>query len=114
MRTIVESLAFHARKQPHRDALITADARLSYGEVWSRANAIAREFARSGVSPGDRVVLAAGKSAAFVCSYFAAHLALAVAVPLDPNAPEARRHELIERVRPKLAFVEGGGNNIGN
>jgi long-chain acyl-CoA synthetase len=58
------------------------------------------------VGIGDRVLLAAPNSSAFVCAYFAAQLLGAVAVPFDPNSPKAARDDLIGRIRPKLAFGE--------
>ena len=106
-------LRFRALSQPQRDALIAGDRHFSYGELWQRVRSIAQEFARFGVGRGDRVLLAAPNVPAFAFAYFATQLLGAIAVPLDPHAPKARRDELIERVRPKLAFGEKDEANAG-
>jgi len=89
---------------PERDALIVGTRHVSYGELWTRVVSAARELADCGVERGDRVLLAAPSGPAFAFGYFGAHLIGAVAVPLDPHAPIARRDELMQRVVPKVAF----------
>jgi len=105
--TIVEAFAERAARHPDRVALIAGARRVTYGRLLERARAAASDFARAGVTPGDRVLLSAPGSPAFAYGYLGAHLVGAAAVPLDPHAPAPRREELIRRASPKLAFGPG-------
>ncbi|HTF90343.1 MAG TPA: class I adenylate-forming enzyme family protein [Planctomycetota bacterium] len=104
MTTLVEELRRRALLQPERAALVAGEARVSYGELWTRVLAAADEFAHSGVRTGDRVLLAGLSLPEFAYGYYAAHLLGAVAVPFDPFSPTSRREELIARTQPKLVF----------
>lgn len=106
MQSIIGILGLRAITHPERDAVIADNQHLSYGELWCRIGAVAQEFARRGVGIGDRILLAAPNSAAFVCAYLAAQLIGAVAVPFDPALPKAGRDDLIGRIKPKVAFGE--------
>lgn len=105
METVIETLQHRASQHPQQVAIIADDRVVSYGELWKRVVAAACEFAHLGVSNGDRVLLVAPSVPEFAFGYFATHLVGAIAVALDPTAPTARRHELIARARPKLAFA---------
>ena len=107
INSIVEAVAERAARHPDRAAVIAGARRVTYGRLWERARAAAGAFARAGVAPGDRVLLAAPGSPSFAYGYLGAHLLGAVAVPLDPHAPAPRREELIRRATPKLAFGPG-------
>ncbi|OGC94624.1 MAG: hypothetical protein A2W25_09370 [candidate division Zixibacteria bacterium RBG_16_53_22] len=104
MESVIQALSLRATMHPDRDALVTGDQRVSYGELWIRIVAAAHELARCGVGQDDRVILAAPSVPAFVYGYFATHLVGATAVVLDPDAPAPRREELFRRARPKIAF----------
>ena len=106
MQSVIEMLGSRALSHPERTAIVAGDLHVSYGELWQRVRSVAQEFVRLGVGRGDRVLLAAPSAPAFAFAYFATHLIGAVAVPLDPHAPKARRDDLIERVRPKLVLGE--------
>jgi long-chain acyl-CoA synthetase len=106
LQSVIEILGHRALTHPKRSALIEGNRHLSYGELWRRVEAVAEEFTRCAVGTGDRVLLAAPNSSAFVCAYLATQLVGAVAVPFDPNLPKAARDDLIARIEPKLAFGE--------
>ena len=110
--TVVGSLARRSSAHPSRAALMVGGERVSYLELWQRSSAAAQQLEQWGVRQGDRVLLAAPSTPAFAYGYFATHLLGAIAVPLDPHAPEARREELVRRAAPRLAFgakAERGG-----
>ena len=104
MQSVIETLGRRVAIHPERDALISGDLRVSYGELWARVRAVAKELASCGVCPGDRVLLSAPSAPGFAYAYFATHMLGAVAVALDPRAPAARRDELIARTAPKVAI----------
>jgi long-chain acyl-CoA synthetase len=101
-QSVVEALGCIAKLHPSRDALVFGDRHVSYGELWSGVVGAAQELERSGIKPGERVLLAAPSVPAFAFAYFATHLTGATVVLLDPRAPAARRDALIERVGPAL------------
>ena len=108
---MIEQIGRRAALHPGRNALIAGERRVSYGELWARIGAVAQQFAGCGVVPGDRVLLAAPSTPAFIYGYLGAHLVGAVAIPIDPHAPLPRREELVRRVAPRLVFGMAGGHD---
>ena len=76
----------HARLQPDKPALVCRDATLTYSQLWS---AVVQQSARLKRSPARAVVVRASQTAAFLQTYFAAHLAGKVVVPLEADIPQA-------------------------
>jgi long-chain acyl-CoA synthetase len=111
LQTLIEMVEQRAVQHPMRVALITGERLVTYGELWARIMAVAKEFADCGIGPGDRVLLVAPSVPAFVFGYLATHFVGAVAVVLDPNAPTERRDELIRRAAPKLVFAANAGGH---
>lgn len=108
MQSVIETLGQRAARHPERVALLCGDQRVTFGELWSRVVAAACYLSDCGVRPGDRVVLSATSVPAFAYGYFATHLLGAVAVPIDPHAPNPHRDELIQRTQPVLVLGVGG------
>lgn len=79
-----------ADADPDREAVVCGEERLSYGRLRSGALAAVAALAEAGVAPGDRVAVVAPRSAAMITALLGAHLAGAVAVPLDVDHPDAR------------------------
>ena len=48
----------HAERAPDAPAVATPTARLTYGELAARVQALAAQLAASGIAPGHRVLLA--------------------------------------------------------
>lgn len=104
MQSVIEALAQQAGRHPDRAALHTARETISYGQLFRRVLGARDALRSANVEAGDRVVLVAPSAPAFVYGYFGAHALGAVAIPLDPNAPAARRDELVSRARAKVAY----------
>ena len=105
-KPVVQSIRERAHAHPDRDALVKGVQRVTYGELWTRIVSAAAHLAARGVRPGDRVILAAPSTPAFVFAYFGTHLLGAVAVPVDPHAHAARRDELIKRTGAHVASID--------
>ena len=89
-------------------ALVEGDRRLSYGQLRHRVAMARGALAAHGVRSGDRVALLGENSIEIVVGYFALLGLGAVAVPLNPQAPEpAIRHEL-NTVDAHLVLLGGG------
>jgi long-chain acyl-CoA synthetase len=78
-----------------------------WGELRSRAAAVAAGLAALGVGPGDRVAIAWPTSVDFVLAYLGVLAAGCVAVPLNPNSPAAELARELELVTPG-ALLAGG------
>jgi long-chain acyl-CoA synthetase len=109
LQTLIETVRQHAAQHPMRVALITGERLVTYGELWAKVMAAAKEYVEGGIGFGDRVLLVAPSAPAFVFGYLATHFVGAVAVVLDPSAPTQRRDELIRRSAPKLVFAANAG-----
>jgi amino acid adenylation domain-containing protein len=79
-----------AARFPHQEAIHFQTQALSYAELDSVTNQVARALQRIGVRRGDRVGIFLHKSPASVISIFGVLKAGAVYVPLDPAAPATR------------------------
>ncbi|HSJ14587.1 MAG TPA: class I adenylate-forming enzyme family protein [Longimicrobiales bacterium] len=84
-RTVAQVLEQQAREIPDRAFLHFGDRRLSYGQLYARASALAAALHELGVERGDRVALDLPNWPEFVISMFAAARLGAVIVPLNPR-----------------------------
>jgi long-chain acyl-CoA synthetase len=100
--SVIAALGARAARGAGRTALLWGGERVSYGELWERSGAAAAHLAARGVRPGERVLLAAPGTPAFVYAYLGAQRLGAVAAVLDPQAPAARRDDIVRRIQPAL------------
>jgi amino acid adenylation domain-containing protein len=82
-----------AAEQPDAIAILEAGRRLTYAELNSRANRLARSLAAQ-IAPGDLVGLEATRSTAFVAAALGILKAGGAYVPLSPDDPPERRDRL--------------------
>ncbi|WP_433756257.1 long-chain-fatty-acid--CoA ligase [Nocardia sp. CA-135398] len=80
----------HAAERPDAIALLTADTKLSYGELARRSAAYGGLLRESGIATGDRVLLVAPTVGEFVVAYLGAQLIGAIAITMNTmaTAPE--------------------------
>ncbi|MDR6232875.1 non-ribosomal peptide synthase/polyketide synthase [Pseudomonas oryzihabitans] len=93
--TLDALFARQAAATPEAPALTFAGATLSYAELESRANRLARALIDRGVRPGMRVGLALPRSQDLVVGLLAILKAGAAYVPLDPEYPLERLSYLL-------------------
>ena len=102
----IERLIFeYAQATPQKTALIQGQTEVSYEQLWKEINISASWF-KQNAGQGDRVIISASKNIEFVYTYFGAHLAGMICVPLDPETNETRLKRLIEVAQPKLIVGE--------
>ncbi|WP_099115050.1 non-ribosomal peptide synthetase, partial [Xenorhabdus miraniensis] len=107
-----ESLCIHqlfeqqVEKTPQATALIAGDKTLSYRELNTRANQLARQLIGQGVCPGDHIVLLFERSMVLVVAQLAVLKAGAVYVPLDPGVPDERKNWLVNDCSAKLLLTD--------
>ena len=102
----IERLIFeHAQTIPQKIALIQGPAEVSYEQLWRNINSAASWF-KQNANQGDRVIISASKNIEFVYTYFGAHLAGMICVPIDPETNETRLKRIIEVSHPQLIVGE--------
>ncbi|MEJ2217496.1 MAG: AMP-binding protein [Gemmatimonadota bacterium] len=83
--SVAQALEKQAAEQPDRVFLISGRRRFTYGQVNTRAAALAAALQDLGIEPGDRIALDLPNWTEFVISAFAAAKLGAVIVPLNPR-----------------------------
>ncbi|MGW5852960.1 MULTISPECIES: class I adenylate-forming enzyme family protein [Micrococcus] len=113
MPTLPGVLASTARRVPDRPALRWGESSLTYGELDRTVTRLAAEPADRGVQRGDRVVLVAGNTMAFVVGVYGALRAGAIAVPVNPRsaAPELR-HFLADTESSMVLVDPAAGDGV--
>ncbi|MET3493992.1 non-ribosomal peptide synthetase/type I polyketide synthase [Variovorax boronicumulans] len=80
---------------PQRAALIAGEDTFSYRALHEAAQWVGWRLRNAGVQPGERVAIVAPKGWQQVVGVIGAMAAGAAYVPIDPQWPDARRHELL-------------------
>ncbi|MCW7550878.1 amino acid adenylation domain-containing protein, partial [Photorhabdus sp. APURE] len=107
-----DSLCIHqlfeqqVEKTPKALALIAGDKSLSYRELNTRANRLARQLIEQGIRPGDQVALLLARSIELVVAQLAVLKAGAVYVPVDPDVPDERKNWLISDCAARLLLTD--------
>jgi len=102
------NLAAIVEPHPEEAAALYDGARtVSYGRLRTLVAEARRALVELGVVPGDRVALALPNDSLFVVAYLAVLGIGAVAVPLNPDAPEVELEAELEAVGAKLSIAAG-------
>ena len=102
------NLAVSASRFPDKPALVFMDAALTYAQVLAQAERLAATLCRSGVQPGDRVLLLMQNCPQWVVAHFAILRANAVVVPVNPmNRAEELKHYITD---PDVRFAICAGD----
>lgn len=94
-----------ARFYPDKFAIVHGKARVTYSEINTRADNLARHFLSHDVQKGDRIALLMENCVEYVISYYAIMKAGAVAVPLNSDLkPEGLRYAINDLEAKILIF----------
>jgi long-chain acyl-CoA synthetase len=85
-KTLVHLLARTVNAQPDACALVAADQRVTYGQLWRSVGRAAHGLAQQGVAPGDRVALLMRNSPEYVACYYGVLACGGTVVPLNQEA----------------------------
>jgi long-chain acyl-CoA synthetase len=102
---IQHGLERQARENGERTCLIEGEASLTFADAEAEAERFARFLRERGVEPGDRVALLLGNSRRYVTAFLGTLKAGAVAVPLNPLAPQVWG-EIADRCSAVLLITE--------
>ncbi len=93
-------LAHSARAHPGHVALVCSSARLTYAQLDSAANALARQLVNTGVARGDRVMIYGENTPETVVAFWAALKANAVACVVNPLTRQDKLAYLLADATP--------------
>jgi 2-furoate---CoA ligase len=104
--TLGELLGRAALRRPDAEAVVDDRQRLTYAELDRRALAVALGFARLGVAPGDRVLLALKNRLEHVVAYWALQKLGGVAVPVNFRLAANELRYLLDDSGAKIALYK--------
>jgi len=93
-----------AERWPQSPALLSADARLDYAQLWQAVQARAETLRAAGLEHGERIALAAERRADTLIDLLAAIELGLCYVPLDPAYPDARLAAMLEDAAPRAVL----------
>ncbi|MCX5414993.1 non-ribosomal peptide synthetase [Streptomyces sp. NBC_00059] len=108
LRTVPETVGEWAARTPDAPAVRDPRTRLTYAELHTRADALARVLREHGAGRDTLVALAVPASVDTVVAMLAVLRAGAAYVPVDPEYPHARIRQMLDDARPVL-LVTGAG-----
>ncbi|MBD0322077.1 MAG: AMP-binding protein, partial [Aldersonia sp.] len=104
-RTLPEILSAAAEREPHAVALSSAGVSVTYAELDSWSNRLARVLLAHGAGPDRFVILALPRSVESVVAVWAVAKTGAAFAPLDPNHPPERIEHMITDSRARIGVT---------
>jgi amino acid adenylation domain-containing protein len=104
-RTLTELVVERARTQPDQVAVIAGDTRLTYRQLLSQANRLARRLTQCGAQPGDLIGIVLERGWEQVAAALGVCLSTAAYLPVDPQWPQARRSQVLELGQARIVVT---------
>lgn len=115
VRTLPEAVLVHALSTPDAAAVRQWSTTLTYGELVSRAAAVAAELAALGAGPETRVGLCARRDSHTVAALLGAWFAGAAYVPVDLATPGPRGRTILSDAGADIVIADAEGRErLGN
>jgi amino acid adenylation domain-containing protein len=102
-----ELIEAQAERTPDAVAVVFEDKQLSYAELNSKANVVARRLRAIGVRPDDRVAIFVRRSLDMLIGLIAILKSGGAYVPLDPGYPPARLGSMLDDSAPAAVLSHG-------
>jgi fatty-acyl-CoA synthase len=103
--TVGQALRCVVSRGAHREALVTADERVTYGQLLERVRSLATSLRELGIRRGDRIATFLWSSAEFVYLFFAAGELGAVLVPLPPRLRRHQMESFLRELEPAMVIT---------
>ena len=104
-KTFANLFTEQARRTPDVPAVVDNDSQLSYGEMDSYSNALARQLIDFGVKPDDFVCVMLDRTKEFPLAVLSIHKAGAAYTPLDFEYPNERLSYMLENSESKVLIT---------
>src|SRR5579864_8128865 len=102
---IPELVAAHAAENPHAPAVVAGEESLSYGELESHSNVLARHLQSLGAAPETLLALFLERSPAAIIAALGIMKSGAAYLPLDPSCPGERLRLILEDARVPVVLT---------
>ena len=102
---IIESFRVSLEDRASHVGLEFADAELTFGELETRSNRLARRFSEDGLVAGGRIVVYLANSAEFIVAYLAVLKAGLVFVPVNVLYREREVQQIVDDAEPRAAVT---------
>jgi amino acid adenylation domain-containing protein len=106
-RLLQDWVTEQALRRPESPAIVSGGARLTFAEIDTLSNQLARLLRDRGCGRGDRVCLLAPKSPMAIVALLGIYKADAIYVPLDPSSPPARLKRILESCESRWLLAAG-------
>ena len=100
--SVVECISQHAGQNPGKLCLADAKQSLDYKTTWAHIQDCAQLLLSWGCCKGQYVLVECTQNVEYMIWMLAAHLAGAIAVPLEKNAAESRVAEIADETGAKV------------
>jgi long-chain acyl-CoA synthetase len=104
-KTLVDTIAERARKEPDRVALLFKGRRITYGEIDRASDALARGLRELGVQEGERVAFVLPNAPQFIIAELAVWKLGAIIAPQNPIYTEREIEESLAATTPETMIV---------
>ena len=114
MKTLLQHwISAQAVRRPEATAIVMGDRRMSYGELESLSNQLARALRSAGCQKGDRICFAIPKSPAAIVAIAGILKADCLHVPIDTSSPAQRVAKVVRASDPRFILgVDSSANLI--
>jgi len=102
-----------AERTPDAPAVLAPDRTVSYGELADAASRVAHALLTAGCASGDLVLVQAGRGWRQMAAMLGVLTAGAAYVPIGPEWPTARVHQVINRARPRYLVTDDAAGRPG-
>jgi amino acid adenylation domain-containing protein len=99
-------------RRPEATAVKFRNWKLSYGELESTSNRLARMLRETGCRRGDRIILLLPKSPLAIASILGILKADCIYVPVEPESPAARARSIIESAEPRVVLASSATQEL--
>ena len=106
LRTVTDTVTFHANRDPAQVAIVCEDRQVSYGQLHRESNRTARAIMAAGMAGGGRVAFLGKESEDYYEVFFACAKAGAVLVPINWRLTAAEVDHILRDSGSEMLFVE--------
>lgn len=110
--SMIEAVEQAVQQHGEREALVCAERRLSYQQMWQRASSLAAHLQQQGVQEGQVVGVCCERSENLVIATLALHRLGAAYLPLDPSFPLDRLRFVYDDAGASAAIVDATGREL--
>jgi malonyl-CoA/methylmalonyl-CoA synthetase len=96
----------HSKRTPDTICLRFEGTVITYAELWSRIEAVARALRTWGLRGDDRVALFMGNSPEFLAAYLGIHLAGGIVVLVNPQYRQVELRHILDDAGARICFTE--------